>query len=111
MSSIRLLRGQIVVREHLNADTEQFTHLIIPGVSTAHDKDAQARSRTWHRGEVLAKGPPALHGVHEVPHGFEVGDTVLFHFGHNEKAFTRPWTDGEPAVWLPQQAISAVLET
>jgi co-chaperonin GroES (HSP10) len=101
----------VVVREDYKADTAHYTHLIVPDVSTQHDRDAVARARKWHRGTVLAKGAPALtaKGV-EVPHGFEVGDTVLFHWNHYEKGFTRPWSDGEPACWVPQVCVDAVVE-
>lgn len=101
----------VVVRENYKADTAQYTHIIVPDVSTEHDKDAVARNRKWHRGVVLAKGAPAMttKGV-EVAHGFEVGDTVLFHWINYEKGFTRPWEDGELACWVPQVAIDAVVE-
>ncbi len=106
---IRLLRGMVVIREHTKADTEQFRNIIIPAVSTQHDRHAVARARKWHRGTVLAMGPPALtkKGA-EVPHDFKVGDVVYFHFVHHEEGFTRPWSDGELATWVPQSAIDAV---
>lgn len=107
---IRLLRGQVVIREHLYAGYDQYPSIIIPDVSTRHDKDAIARERTWHRGEVLAAGPPALHGPHEVPQEFKVGDLVIFHFEHLEKSWTRPWSDGKDATWVPQSCVDAVLE-
>lgn len=110
MSTIRLLRGRVVIREDLKADTRQYTSIIVPDVSTSHDKDAIARARKWHRGTVLAKGAPVLtcEGV-EVPHGFEVGDDVLFHWEHYEAGFTRMWEDGEPACWVPQVCVDAVV--
>lgn len=109
--TVRLLRGMVVIREHLDADVEHFKHIIVPGVSTRNDRDAVARNRTWHRGEVLAMGPPAktAKGV-EVEPGFEVGSVVVFHFDHHEKAWTRPWVDGKNAVWCPQQMIDAVIQ-
>ncbi len=102
----------VVVREHLKADTEKYTHIIIPEASTQNDRHAVAKARKWHRGEVLAMGPPALtkKGA-EVPHGFAVGDVVFFHFVHHEEGFTRPWEDGELATWCPQACIDAVVET
>lgn len=108
---MRLLRGRVVVREDLKADTAQYKHIVVPDVSTQHDKDAIARARTWHRGKVLQVGPPALtvDGV-EVPQEFKEGDDVIFHFEHHEKSWTRPWSDGEPAIWVPQQAVDAVIE-
>lgn len=111
---IRLLRGQVVIRENLTADTSHYTHIVIPNVSNAerHDADAIQRARTWHRGIVLAMGAPMLtpRGV-EVPHGFAVGDDVLFHWAHHEKAWTREWVDGLPACWVPQAFVDAVVAT
>lgn len=108
----RLLRGRVVIREDMKADVDQYTHIVVPDVWTCDDKDAIARARSWHRGTVLAMGPPALtkRGV-EVPFGFGVGDTVLFHFEHHERAATRPWVDGQDAVWCPQQCVDAVVTT
>lgn len=108
---MRVLRGRVIIREDLKADTRQYTHIIAPDVSTKDDADAVAVARTWHVGTVLAKGPPALtrKGV-EVPHGFEVGDTVYFHWAHYEKGFTRVWEDGELACWVPQECVDAVVE-
>lgn len=108
---MKVLRGRVIIREDYGADYEQYSHIIVPTPSTKDDKDAVARARTWHRGKVLALGAPALtkKGV-EVPHGFEVGDTVLFHWEHYEKGFTRPWTDGELACWVSQQCVDAVVE-
>lgn len=108
---MRLLQGRVVVREHLNADVEEFTHIIVPAVSTRDDRDAIMRNRTWHRGTVLAVGPPAQFHGNDVPLGFEVGDVVLFHWVHSEVGNTRPWTDGLPACWIPQNAIDAVIES
>lgn len=109
---VRLLRGQVVIREDLRADTRHFRHIIVPGVSNAerHDPDARQRARTWHRGNVLAMGAPMLtsKGV-EVPHGFAVGDDVIFHWQHREKSWTRPWVDGELACWIPQAFVDAVI--
>jgi hypothetical protein len=47
---------------------------------------------------------------HDVPHLFAVGDVVQYHFEFREAARTRPWVDGEDAVWLQQQEIDAVIE-
>jgi co-chaperonin GroES (HSP10) len=106
---IRVLRGRVIVREDLRADTEHYRHIIVPDVSTQHDPDAIAVARTWHRGTVLAMGAPALtkKGV-EVPHGFAVGDQIYWHFVHNERSWTLTWIDGERAVALPQSCIDAV---
>ncbi len=109
---IRLLRGMVVIREHLKADVEKYSHIIIPDVWSTNDRHAVAKSRKWHRGTVLAKGAPALtKGGAEVAHGFDVGDTVLFHWVNHEEGFTRPWEDGELACWVPQVAVDAVVES
>lgn len=108
--NVRLLRGQVVIREDLSADTAHYKHIVVPGVDTTNDPNAVAKARKWHRGRVLAMGAPAMtsKGV-EVPRGFEVGDMVIFHFVHREKSWTREWTDGQLAVWVPQDAVDAVL--
>lgn len=109
---IRLLRGQVVIREDLDAATRHFRHIVVPNVSneSAHNPDAIAERRTFHRGKVLAMGAPMLtsKGV-EVPHGFAVGDDVVFHWIHGERLWTRPWLDGEPASWVPQAAVDGVV--
>lgn len=107
---IRVLKGRVVVREDLRADYDTFKHIVVPDVTTANDRDAVARARTWHRGTVLAMGSPATRHGHDVPHGFKVGDRVLFHWIHNEKSWTFPWTDGDTAAVIPQECVDAVLE-
>jgi co-chaperonin GroES (HSP10) len=69
-----------------------------------------ARDRETHRGVVLALGPPAQVNGHDVPHGFNVGDEVVFHWEHNEIGHTRPWTDGKDACWIPHHCVDAVIE-
>lgn len=102
---IRLMRGQVVVRE----DT--------PAPSAAlWTPELGPRQVKTHRGVVLGLGPPARLTEHpsspEVPHGFEVGDLVQFHFGAvgTQEARTRAWVDGKPATWLTQAEIDAVWE-
>ncbi len=110
--NIRLLRGQVVVRENLTADTDHYRHIIVPNVSDAerHDPDARQRARKWHRGTVLAMGSPMLSkGGVEVQPEFKVGDEVIFHWAHREKSWTREWVDGELACWVPQALVDAVL--
>ncbi len=108
--SIRLLRGMVVIREDYDDAKRQFPSIIVPDVSTRDDKDAIARDRTSHRGTVLAMGAPAITKTGaEVPHGFSVGDSVVFHFEHYEKGWTRPWADGERAVWVPQVCVDGVV--
>jgi hypothetical protein len=102
---IRLMRGQVVVRE---LDVSPSGVLWTP--------EAGPRQVKTHRGVVLGMGPPARLTEHpsspEVPHGFEVGDVVQYHFAAvgTQAARTRAWTDGEPATWLCQPEIDAVWE-
>ena len=98
--SVRLLRGQVVIREERHVSA----HVWAPTPENPRDVKT-------HRGRVLAMGPPAVtRKGHEVPHGFKVGDIVQFHFNHRERDFTRPWTDGEDAVWVPQECVDGVWE-
>jgi co-chaperonin GroES (HSP10) len=96
---IRPLRGQVVVRE---IPHEASAILWTP---------TNPRAVLVHRGRVLAMGPPAqtARGV-DVPHGFSVGDEVLYSHQIHERSFARPWTDGEAASWVPQEAVSGVVE-
>ncbi len=82
---IRPLPGRVVIRERLSRSDVLWT------------PNADANHVSTHIGTVLAKGPPALvcatdaqgrcesptckHGG--VPHGFEVGAVVQYHFVHN----------------------------
>jgi co-chaperonin GroES (HSP10) len=98
----------VVVREDYASDYAEYKHIVIP------DRDAKqaARDRKSHVGTVLAMGAPAQtsQGV-DVPHGFDVGDRVCFHWVNYEAGFTRPWTDGEMACWIPQAAVDGVVAT
>lgn len=107
----RLLRGQVVIREELDAQHAHYKHIVTLRAREGVDEDAEKVARKFHVGRVLAKGPPAMtaRGV-EVPHGFEVGDRVFFHWHHLEKAWTREWIDGEPACWVPHQFVDAVID-
>src|SRR5258706_5210064 len=100
---VRLMRGQVVIREDKNTLQREYQNIIVP--------EAQDRERTSHRGVVLAMGPPmqTKRGV-DVPHGFMVGDVVQFHWEHLEKAWTNRWTDGLMAAWVPQKFVDAVVE-
>jgi len=109
---IRLLRGQVVIREDLQASTRHYRNIVVPGVLDAekYNPDARQESRTWHRGIVLAMGAPMLTPTGaEVEPGFAVGDDVVFHWEHLERGWTRPWTDGELAAWVPQYCVDAVI--
>jgi len=111
---LRPLRGRVVVRE----DRRRTSVIIDPLMGNP-------REETTHRGVVLAMGAPAYACRHldalgrcqsltckhpEVPWGFSTGDTVQFHFAGTEKGRTVDWTDGEPALWLAQHEIDAVVE-
>ena len=111
---VRLMRGQVVVRE---LPQEHSKVLWTP-------EDGPRKVRT-HKGRVLEMGPPMLrcvvnktggctldgctHDV-EVPHHFKKGDVVVYHFTHHQDAHTRNWVDDEPASWVPQYNIDAVIE-
>lgn len=95
---IRLLRGQCVVRELPPVSSL----LVLPA--------ANPRDVKTHRGEVLAMGEPAQVNGHDVPWGFKVGDVVQYHWEKLERAWTRPWLDGEPACWMRQDEIDGVVE-
>jgi len=98
----RPMRGQVVVREIKDE------YATIRGV---YRLGGNPREVKIHRGTVLAIGAPMLTAKGaEVPHGFSGGDVVLYSFQHNERAFTYPWSDDKPATWIPQWAVSAVLE-
>lgn len=109
---IRLMRGQVVVRE-------------VEKKSVIWTPEDKARSVKTHRGTVLGLGPPALNCPMdklgrctsltckhvEVPYMFGVGDTVQFHYAHHQEAHTRTWPpDGRLATWVPQGSVDAVIE-
>jgi hypothetical protein len=102
---LRLMRGQVVVRE-----------LDAPDSSSLWTPEPGVRQVKTHRGVVLGVGPPARLTEHpsspEVPHGFAVGDVVQYHFEAmgTQAARTRAWLDGEDAVWLHQAEVDAVWE-
>jgi hypothetical protein len=100
---IRLMRGRVVVREETPAPS-----------AVLWTPEQGPRQVKTHRGVVLGLGPPARLTEHpespEVPHGFEVGDVVQYHFGAvgTQAARTRAWVDGEPATWLTQAEVDGV---
>jgi hypothetical protein len=101
---IRLMRGQVVVREVTRARS-----------SLLWTPDPTARQQKTHTGVVLGLGPPARLTDHpnspEVFHGFQVGDIVQYHFTSHQEAATREWTDGKPATWIPQMNVDCVWES
>ena len=102
---IRLMRGQVVVREETP-----------PASAMLWTPEQGPRQTRTHRGVVLGLGPPSRLTEHpdspEVAHGFEVGDLVQYHFGTmgTQDARTRAWVDGKPATWLTQAEIDGVWE-
>jgi hypothetical protein len=95
--SVRLMRGQVVVRE-----LKQESALWSP--------DEDERKKRTHVGEVIAMGPPALiYDKYPVEPGFVVGDLVQYHLAHHLGAHTRVWPgDGLPALWIPQNSVDGV---
>jgi hypothetical protein len=102
---VRLLRGQVVIRE-LDPSSDV---LWLP------TEDPKSRTVKTHRGVVLGMGEPSrlFDGAYapKVPWGFEVGDVVQYHFTHNLEAHTRPWPpDGRDATWISQSMVDGVIE-
>lgn len=98
MQGLRLLRGRVQIRP--DEEPKRIGSIIIPG--TVVQKDP--RNRTIPRtGVVMAMGAPrqTKHG-HEVPHGFAVGDRVIYQYGQIS-------TDGQDA-WCAQDEILGVVE-
>jgi co-chaperonin GroES (HSP10) len=101
MTTIRLMRGQVAVREIY----ERGSNTLWTPTPT------DGRNMKTHRGIVLGVGAPALmYGKVEVPLDFQVGDIIQYHFNHHKEAATIPWSDGEPATWIPQESVDAVIE-
>jgi co-chaperonin GroES (HSP10) len=96
---VRVLRGRVVVREHKEESVTLWT------------PEGDPRVKLTHRGTVLGVGPGAYtkKGV-EVDIGVSVGDVVQFHFEGTERGRIAPWTDGEPALYLAQREVDAVIE-
>ena len=108
------LRGRVVVRQ-LEPTRHGLLYLPDTTWDTIRTEDRQLGklAQSSHRGRVLSMGPPALQYGHEVPHGFDVGDEVLFVYasGGTEVSRKSTWTDGEPCVWIAQEEVLAVKET
>lgn len=108
---IRLLRGRVAVRPIEPLRTGLIWH---PEQRSATERGEQKSrgilAQSSHRGRVLGKGAPALRYGHEMPHGFDVGDEVVFVFGAkgSEESRQSVWTDGEPCVWIAQEEVLAV---
>jgi hypothetical protein len=110
---IHLLRGRVAVRPII--ETESKGGIIMPNRADYQHKDDHSqgiRAKASHFGKVLGMGPPAIgpHG-HEVPHGFEPGDTINYAMHINEKACEdQVWEDGEPCIFIAQEHVNAVLD-
>lgn len=106
------LRGRVVVRPTVPT---QIGRIVLPPMYRDWQRDATKakgiKAMSSSRGRVLAMGAPARNaaGV-EVPHGFKVGDEVIFVWTHNEANFTHPWEDGEESAWISQEEVQGVIE-
>lgn len=113
--TMQLLRGRVAIRP-----LEPRYHGVLVLPDTAYDteratqKSRGLRAQSSHRGRVLALGPPArtAKGDAPVPHGFVVGDEVVFVYALSgtEQSRTSTWTDGEPVVWIAQEEVIAVVD-
>ena len=110
--TVKPLRGRVVIRP------DSPTHIgpiVLPDMvrdwKREADRSLGKKAMSSHRGRVLALGPPALNPAgQEVPHGFGVGDTVIYVWNHNEAEFTKPWTDGEECCWIAQEEVIGVID-
>lgn len=106
------LRGRVVVRPIV---PKRIGLIDLAPMQRDWDRQADERAgikaRSSHKGVVLAVGAPARNkGGAEVPHGFKVGDTVVYVWNHNEKNFTHPWEDGGEGAWIAQEEVLGVIE-
>jgi hypothetical protein len=110
---LHLLRGRVAIRPILET---RIGSILMPETHNDWTRDGQHKrgilAKSSHFAKVLGKGPPAIgvHG-HEVPHGFEVGDTVNFALHMSEKwSDGQVWEDGEPCMFIAQEHVNGVLE-
>lgn len=111
---LRPLRGRIAIRPIIPMRTGLIWHPDQrPDTERDEDKSKGIKARSSHRGRVLGIGAPALQYGHELAHGFEVGDEVVYVFasGGIEKTRASVWDDGEPCVWVTQEEVIAVVGT
>jgi co-chaperonin GroES (HSP10) len=112
-TKIRPLRGRVVVREIETLVSPNG--IVFPSMQRDWDREADRnkgiKAMSSHRGIVLDMGPPARtkKGA-EISPGFRVGDTVQYKWTHNEREFTKEWSDGKPASWISQDCVLAVIE-
>jgi co-chaperonin GroES (HSP10) len=110
---IRPLRGRVAIRPIVEWRTGLIWHpQQRPDTERAEDKSLGILAQSSHRGHVLAMGAPALRYGHEVPHGFTVGDEVVFVYatGQVESARNSRLFDDEPCVWVAQEEVIAVVD-
>ena len=85
-----------------------------PDNERSGQRSSGVRSQSSHRGTVLGMGEPArtAKGDAPIPHGFSVGDEVVFVFAlqGTEESRRGTWSDGEPCVWIAQEEVIAVVE-
>jgi len=114
MSALRPLRGRVALRELIDTRTGLIWHPDNrPDTERAEDKSRGRLAQSSHRGRVLGFGPPALmYERHEVPHGFAIGDEVVFVYGSGlvEVGRRSTWTDDGPCVWVTQEEVLAVVQ-
>lgn len=111
-ATVKPLRGRVVIRPD---SPTHFGHIVLPDMHRDWKREADRslgrRAQSSHRGRVLAMGEPARNPAgHEVPHGFKVGDAVVYVWTHNEKEFTKPWTDGQECCWVSQEEVISVID-
>ena len=112
MSTVKPLRGRVVIRPDVPT---HIGHIVLPDMANDWRREAQhslgKKAMSSHRGRVLAMGPPAINPAgQEVPHGFKVGDAVVYVWAHNEQEFTKPWTDGHDCCWVSQEEVIGVID-
>ena len=109
------LRGRIAIRKHVPLRTGLVWH---PDQAPDNERSGQrssgVRSQSSHRGTVLGMGEAArtAKGDAPIPHGFSVGDEVVFVFAlqGTEESRRGTWSDGEPCVWIAQEEVIAVVD-
>jgi co-chaperonin GroES (HSP10) len=108
---IRPLRGRVAIRPIVPMRTGLIWHPDQrPDTERAEDKSLGILAQSSHRGRVLAMGAPALRWGQELPHGFAVGDEVIYVFASGGIEKTRAGYFGEePCVWVTQEEVLAVV--
>lgn len=112
MAKVRPLRGRVAISPIVPQRTGHIWHPDSrPDTERAEDKSLGILAQSSHRGRVLAVGAPALRYGHELPHGFAVGDEVIFVFGSGGIEDTRKGYFGDvPCTWVTQEEVLAVVD-